>query len=397
MFTRCMGPGVRCGLLAARGLLAAALAATLSILMPAPAAARQSSASERAAQLNEEGKRLWLEDKDLAAAVDKFRQATVLSPEGRYYFNLCYALHQLGRYREALTACEAVEPNGADSKVLQKTRTVLEDLRQRVPAEPRPDPDPGTTSDPAVDPGTDPGPGGYPDPNTGDPRNPDAPGPTGDPGYPDPRYQAPANGPPPGPLPGLQQQSEPTDAYNWSLGAALGLVGSSIGDADLYGRGGATLKLHADFMWLSSLKLGVQGYVNLTQIGAETMTGGVQDSLEIVDFGGALYKHIPLRQVQITPLVGVQLSGLQPSDTFAEPVVKAGLRLEAGVSWLLGTSRTHVISLVPALTLYSATADDQASAAFYGLDGSGTTMAVTLGYTMRFKTPFGSMPFITLE
>lgn len=387
MFTRCMGPGVRCGL------LAAALAATLSILMPAPAAAQQTSASERAAQLNDEGKRLWLEENNLAAAVDKFRQATVLSPEGRYYFNLCYALHQLGRYREALTACEAVEPNGADDKVLKKTRTVLEDLRKRVPAEPPPDPgtDPNTTpdpNDPNVDPGTDPGPDGYPDPSTGDPQNP---------GNPDGTYQAPPDGPPPGPLPGLQQEAEPTDDYNWSLGAALGFVGSSLGDEALYGRGGANLKLHADFMWLSSLKLGVQGYINITQIGSEVMADEFKDSLEVVDFGAALYKHIPLRQVLLTPLVGVQLSGLQPGDTFAEPVVKGGLRLEAAVSWILGASRTHVISVIPALTYYSATAEDQASAAFYGLEDSGTTVALTVGYTMRFKTPFGRMPFITLE
>lgn len=371
MFTRYLGPGI------CRRLLAAAFFA-LPLLVPAMAAAQQTPA-ERAAQLNDEGKRLWLEENDLPAAVEKFSQATMLSPEGRYYFNLCYSLHQLGRYREALTACEAVEPNGGDGKLLEKTKVVIEDLRKRLPA---PDTDqggdPGTGTDPDTGTYPDPDTGTYPDPNTGT-------------GGPDEHGSAPGNGPPPGPIPGLQEQAAPSDDYNWSVGAAVGFLGSTLGDGSLYGRGGAFVKLHADFMWISRLQLGVQGYLSFAQIGAEAMA----NSLDIAEIGGAVYKHIRLRRVYLTPLVGVQFAGLQPGSFVDQPVVKAGLRTELALSWLLGSSKTHAISVTPSVTFHSGT--EGSDAASFLLQDGGTTVGLTVGYTLRFKTPFGRMALITLE
>ncbi len=62
----------------------------------------------RAAKLNDEGKELWVKAGRISAAVKKFREATRLDPEPTYYFNLCYALHQQGKLRQALRACETV-------------------------------------------------------------------------------------------------------------------------------------------------------------------------------------------------------------------------------------------------------------------------------------------------
>lgn len=371
MFPRYLAPGV------CRGLLAAILFA-LSLLVPVTAVA-QTSAAERAAQLNDEGKKLWLEEKDLPGAVEKFRQATVLSPEGRYYFNLCYALHQLGRYRDALTACEAVEPNSNDAELVKKANIVLDDLRQRLP------PDSGQ-SPPDTDPDSD----GTQNPDTGDNQDPDQ---GGDPdGYGD-GDQGYGSEPPPGPLPGLQGAAGPTDDYEWALGGELGLVGNGLGAEGRYGGAGGILKLQASFMWLSEQRIGVQPYLHISQIGAESDTGA--ETLQIVDVGGAIFKHFPYRSMYLTPLVGAHVSALQPGLGIAEPVVKLGLRAEVGVAWLLGKSGNHVISVTPTLNVYSATTGVDAD--LEGLAGGGVTFALTAGYTMRFTTPFGSGALITLE
>ncbi|TNF25703.1 MAG: hypothetical protein EP329_22615 [Deltaproteobacteria bacterium] len=87
----------------------------------------------RAAQLNAEGKDLWLRAKDLAGAVVKFREATALDPLPSYFFNLCYASHQLGRFDEARAACEQVAPRGGDEALVRKAQLVLDDIAKRQP------------------------------------------------------------------------------------------------------------------------------------------------------------------------------------------------------------------------------------------------------------------------
>jgi hypothetical protein len=381
---------------------------------PLPAAAQ--SAAERAAQVNAEGKKLWKEKKDVAGAVEKFRQATMLSPEGRYYFNLCYALHQLGHYREALTACRAVETNGADPDVLEKAAIVIEDLEKRVPpdegtGDPGPgegtgDPGPGEgTGDPGPGEGTgDPGPGeGTGDPGTGegtgDPGTGEG---TGDPGYGqgtgEPGYnqgypEGQGPGYPPAPLPGLEQAAPPTDEYSWSLGADLGFAAASVGRADFYGGTAATLKLNASFMVLPQRDIGIQGYVGVTSIAAGTMADAT--GLSIVDLGGAAFMHLRRERFYITPLVGAQISVMQPDSGLEDFPATLGLRGELAFSWILGMTRKHVLSVTPGLNLYAAA--EQPDVAVYGLDEPSLTVGVTVGYTLRFMEPFGTGPLIILE
>jgi|GEM_PF-3013571 len=85
----------------------------------------------RAKQLNDEGKRLWLQQNDLAAAIRKFRQATELDPDPTYFFNLCYASHQLGRWADARAACEETVRRTDDDKLRQKAQVVLDDVSKR--------------------------------------------------------------------------------------------------------------------------------------------------------------------------------------------------------------------------------------------------------------------------
>src|SRR5687768_211791 len=73
---------------------------------------------KQADALNEEGKAL-LRQKKYAEATDKFRQAIVLLPDGRYYYNLCMALYHEGKLGEALTACRAVGPNGGNDTAVK--------------------------------------------------------------------------------------------------------------------------------------------------------------------------------------------------------------------------------------------------------------------------------------
>jgi hypothetical protein len=364
---------------------AAALPLLFVLGLPEPAAAQ--SAAERAAQLNEEGKKLWQEKGDVAAAAEKFRQATLLSPEGRYYFNLCYSLHQIGRYSEALTACRAVEPNGAPADVLEKTRIVIEDLEKRVP----PEEQNGDGTPPDGTGEGDPDQGGYED-GTGeggeDGTGQDYPPPDGTAGYENPP------GGPPAPLPGLEKTAPPTDEYSWSVGGDIGLVGASVGRPNYYAGAAGTLKLNASFIVVPKLHVGIQGYLGVTQLAADE----AEANLSIVDIGGALFKHIRRERFYVTPLVGAHITGMQPDNAPEQGLFSVGLRAELAFSWILGPLRNHVLSVTPAINIYTpASGATEEDAAIYGLDEGGATIGLTVGYTLRFMEPFGQTPLIILE
>jgi hypothetical protein len=361
---------------------------------PAPAAAQ--SAVERAAQLNAEGKKLWKDKKDLVAAAEKFRQATVLSPEGRYYFNLCYALHQLGRYPEALTACRAVEANGADADVLEKTTIVIADLEKRVPQDQQQGTgEGGGTGETGYGEGTGEGTGqggeGTGETGYGEGGEGQGQGETGYGGQGQP-YPPPGPGYQPAPLPGLEQTLPPPDEYNWSLGADFGFVAASVGRADYYASAAATLKLNASFMVIPQSNLGVQGFIGITQLAAGDMS---DEGLSIVDLGAAAFMHLRRERFYVTPLVGVLLSGMSPDSAVGDVPATFGLRGELAFSWILGAMRNHVLSVTPALNLYGPA--EQADLALYGLDEPSLTVGVTVGYTLRFMEPFGTGPLIILE
>ncbi len=380
-------------------------AAVLVLALAVPTAAYAQSDTEKAATLNDEGKELWLKQNNLAAAVKKFQRATELDPKPSYFFNLCYGLHQLGRFREALTACKEVEANG-DAKLKKKAKIVIKDIDERLANAPPPEPDPGTgdpgTGDPGTgDPGTgDPGTGdpGTGDPGTGDPGTGD-PG-TGDPGTGDPGTGDPGSGTPPGdgnqaqppgPIAGLYQPAERPDDYKWSVGGSLGVVGSSIG-GDSFGGGGVVAKLYANFLLLPNQRIGVQGYINWTQLGA---ADEIDEPLSVTDVGVAAYKHIPVSRFYVTPLVGIHGTAML-SNAFYDELPTFGVRAEAALSYLFGPDRHHVISVVPTFNFY-APVQGTDDGELYDLEQAGTTFAVTLSYTMRFTTSFGQRALFTLE
>src|SRR5678815_667147 len=90
------------------------LAAALVLATASPALAQQSP-KQQADALNDQGKQFFAE-KRYDDAYGKFREAATLSPEARFFFNMCYALNFLERYQDAIQACEQVPAaDGADA------------------------------------------------------------------------------------------------------------------------------------------------------------------------------------------------------------------------------------------------------------------------------------------
>lgn len=115
----------------------------VGVLLGVPGSAAAQPAGDKAAQaeaLNAEGKER-MRVLDLDAAAEKFRKAIALSPDPRFYFNLCFTLEKLDRLREARAACQVVDKDSnADPKLREKSRTLLAQIDQRLasgaPAEP---------------------------------------------------------------------------------------------------------------------------------------------------------------------------------------------------------------------------------------------------------------------
>jgi hypothetical protein len=360
--------------LCATGLVTAASA------KPAPL-----SAAQAADQHNTEGKAHFKERRYLEA-YRQFKQAAAMSPEGRFYFNICFSLNFLERFQEAIDACEQVEPNGADAALIKKTNAVLEALREKVTATPPPN-----TGGTPIDPGT----GNPVDPGTGTPVDPGTGTPVG------PNTVPPSTGP--AVVPGLDPFAvkKATGEYAWALGVtASPLANLGVGESDnlsVYAGGGFGLNIFANFMYKAEQQIGLQAYLGIANLPPDD--DAFADPLNILDLGGAAYKHIPINdKIDITPLVGVHISLMQPEASLDEALLAVGLRLQSSIDWHLGAKKEHVLSFAPAINVYSAASSSSVIfAEDYGLDSGGATFEFGIGYQYRFTTPFGSGPLFTLE
>jgi len=390
-------------------------AALLVALAFAGDAHAQNTPAQRAEQLNIAGKRMFVQ-KQYRAAAEKFYQATVLSPEGRLYWNLCLTRVQLNRLSAALTSCMAVEPNGAKDRVIVKSRKMIAELKAKgvkptdkdinpdgseKRAEPKPTGDPKTGDPKTGDPKTG-------DPKTGDPK-------TGDPKTGDPKTGDPKTGDPnatgfPGNPSGhdtrIEDPAPATTAkalrydYSWSLAFELGtLFSSTVGgeETENYSDSGAAVRFHADFLLSKKRGLGAQGYLHVNSIKENIQT----DRLQIFDAGGAVFKHFHARgNVHLTPLVGAHMAVMQPDSTTSGSVVFAlGFRaaLQAGV--VFGRRGQYMFTTSLEYTRYLSAISESSSLdpMFYGLNQGSQTFAFALGFKMRFATPFGATSIFTLE
>jgi hypothetical protein len=374
----------------------AALAATF--LAAAPASAQPPA--EQAERLNDEGKKLFA-DKNYEGAYGKFREAATLSPEGRFFFNVCYALNFLERYEEAIQACGEVEAAGADAELIDKTRKALTSLREKAAAQGgqgarlEPTSGEGAGDQPTAgegggregggaEAGADVGGGGQDRP----------PGPPPDAGGPDPFVSG--------------RVSAPIGSYKWSIGGTVGMLGNvdvgrevdnSAGtDQEVYGPGGADFRLFANFIVSEAARFGLQASLGFGALppGEDNLT---DDNLLLADIGGAIFFHLPLaRHVFVTPLVGPFLSVQQPQE-LSQGFIAGGARAELGLAYVFGRTGEHALSLTPAINVYLPASGEVEGVApeEFGLDLAHSTFGISAGYTYRFSTPFGSVPLITLE
>jgi hypothetical protein len=84
-----------------------------------------------AARLNEEGKAAMYAQ-NYGDATAKFRQAVARVPEPTYFFNLCLALYQEGKFGEAMVACEATTKNDAPAALVAKAQKMLARIRDEA-------------------------------------------------------------------------------------------------------------------------------------------------------------------------------------------------------------------------------------------------------------------------
>ncbi|HSS00057.1 MAG TPA: hypothetical protein VLM79_23535 [Kofleriaceae bacterium] len=370
---------------------------SLGVLALTVSVARAETQAEIAARLNEEGKQLMYKDQP-AEAAKKFQEAVARVPEAKYFVNLCTARLQEGKLDEALTACDAVDLNNPTpeqktkaSKLVEKINEEAKKQNLELHAGGGGGGDPGTTPPPD--------PTRPPDPR-GDNRPP-----------PPPRYQ-PAVGRPIGQ--NLVMASTPDNKYTWTLGAELFFGGGQIGQPDYYGSVVSGLRIKADVLVNPAARLGVQGYFQVSHLGAGSMDSIFVDTLDIFDVGIAGYKHLCLGgtpRLCVTPLVGVHLSLMSPAGemdgTGSQVFNYAGLggRAEIALTYAFGRRFEHALSVMAGVNLYTpvlsgpSANDDSGSLTIEeaGLDKGGAAGYVGLGYTYRFNTPLGSSPFVTLE
>jgi hypothetical protein len=368
-------------------LVSSSLAALLALAAaPALVSAQSPTPAEQASKLAEEGKGLSAEGKH-AEASEKFRQAVVLSPDGKFYLYLCISLSKEGKLGEAINACDAVERNGADEKTLTKTRQMTESLRTTMKQQGM-DPDKALADGRAQNEGTEPGGGASPGGGAG---SSGAGAGTGAPPTAQPQYV----GAPPVSVYGAKA---PPNEYTWSLGGTFYGAGTAIGSEDAYASGGAGFRLHADYIAVPSLKLGAQAFLGVTSVAGE---GNVND-LSIFDIGIAGFKHLCVSRLCITPLAGVMIAGMQPSfdgvDDDSVNMFSVGGRVEGAASLALGSRYEHVVSATLGANVYSAAVGDyETEPSRFGLDEPSVAVYLGFGYTYRFNTPLGQSPFITFD
>ncbi|MCE9572174.1 MAG: hypothetical protein K8W52_03370 [Deltaproteobacteria bacterium] len=367
--------------------------------------ARAETPAQRAAALNEAGKKLSFADPPrYEEAAAKFRQAIVLSPEGRFYFNLCGALYSMGDFGNALMACQAVEGNGATPSVVENANKLTGLIKEQIRKLGQ-NPDavvetgngsgsdvgPGSGSDVGPGSGSDVGPGSGSDvgPGSGSGVGPGSG--SGAPIGANPNLNQFKGAPPPS----LFASKPPTHDYTYSLGGALVASSSTIGRSGAYASSATGFRLLADLMLAPSKKVGAEFYLDLLTVGeADALS-----SLTVFDVGAGLYKHLCKSRLCLTPMLGAHIVGYNPSlaDT-STAYVSLGIRPQVSLGYAVGKRYEHLISLNLGVDLdlkpFGSYTTDPSE---YYIDEGGSMVMFSLGYQYRFNTPFGQSPFFSLQ
>ena len=370
------------------------LALALSLTSALTGTAFAQSQAEIAASLNEEGKQLMFADKP-AEAAKKFQEAVARVPEAKYFVNLCAARLQEGKLDDALTACNAVELNGPTPDQKDKAAKMIGRINEEAKKQ-NLELHPGGGG--GGDPGTDPALNPKPDPAHGGPPN-------------QPPPYRPAVGRPLGQ--NLVMAGTPDNQYTWTLGIDLFGGGGKVGQSDFYGSAVGGFRVKGDYIIDPRRRIGGELYLQYSHFGQGKNDDLFADTLDIVDFGLAGYKHLCLgaqSRLCFTPLVGVHLALMSPAGEMDDAgsqlfnYLGVGGRAEVALTYAFGTRFEHVLSIGGGANLYSQVlqgpsgdGSDSLSIEQAGLDVGGVVGYLSLGYTYRFNTPLGSSPFVTLE
>lgn len=349
-------------------LLAAALTAG-AVWVSAPQSASAQTQDSIAEQLNEEGKALMLDRKPEEAS-KRFADAAARSPNPRYFYNLCKAYHFQGLFFEAMDACGDARKNNPDASLVGKLDELEKIIREAAKEQnidlskpPTPTPNPDTPINPD-------------DPNPNPATNPNQP--------PVVRGVPPKN---------LYEAVAPRHEYVWTVGGELTGGSSNLG-IDEHDDSFGGIRLHVDYMLLSQLQVGAQGYVDLLQITPKDSTFE-DEKTSVVNFGGALYKHFCVDRFCATPLAGLQIGAFDNAGLGENEfeVAALGARAELDVSVALGSRYEHVIGLHFGVLAYAKPSDSNEIV----YDKGGNLPYFAIGYTHRFNTPFGTSPILGLE
>ena len=365
------------------GLSAALALAASSALAQSPA--------QKASTLNDQGKAL-MSAKKYADAELKFRAAIVLSPEGRFYLNLCMSLYQTGKLGEAHTACRAVKDHGASKDQIGQAQTIIDKFIEPRMREAGIDPDSIGKPD-TGNPDT-----GNPDTGNPDTGNPDT-GNTGNTGNTGGNFTV-------APPPSLFDQvaANPKHEYTWSIGAQVLGMKASVGAKEDWDPGAAGLRILGDYALSARRGIGAQGYLTLFNLGGKEGGSFMDENLTIVDFGLSVYKEVCRGRACVKPLAGVQVALLSVSQDGAESAQFSaiGARAELGFEYALGKRFENVLTAAVGLDIYGpgqANGDEFAAPdpAAFGLDKSSANLYFGLGFTRRFNSPLGSQPLFQVQ
>ena len=390
-----------------------AAALFLSLSISAFGGIAHAQPQKQADALNEEGKAM-LRAKKYAEASDKFRQAIVLLPDGRFYYNLCMSLYHEGKLGEALTACRAVAPNGGNETAVKGANVIMEEHIKPKMREAGIDPDaPPTNVGGGGDGGTggtgggDGGTGGTGggDGGTGGTGGGDGgTGGTGGGGGSDGGGGTVGGGGAPvenftvAPPPSLFTATKPpAHEYTWTLGGQLLGINSAVGVEGAYASSAGGFRLTGDYNLKPAARLGAQGYLGVSYLDA----GDFGDTLTIFDLGIAGYKEVCRGRLCFKPLIGGHIGMFQTgsmAETSDEALVTFGIRPELGLEYAVGTRMEHVLTASFGLNIYLPVVGNyDIDPADLGLDKSSANGYFGIGYTHRFNTPLGSSPFFTLQ
>jgi len=365
-------------------------------LLAAAAPAFAQAPAKQADSLNEQGKAL-LNAKPMRAAeaTAKFRAAIVLSPEGRFYLNLCMALYQEGKLGEALTACNAVASKGATETQAKQAGVIVDKFITPKMREAGIDPTTNTgTTDPdngATDPDN-----GTTDPDNGttDPDNG-----TTDPDNTKPNASNVVVAPPPSLF--TQVVEAPSHEYALTLGAQLFGTTTNLGTEGEWATSAGGLRVYSDYMLSKPRLLGVQAYITLFPVAAtENNFDHPDEVITVADIGAALYKEVCKGRWCVKPLAGLQFAALLPSDGDAANVISTfGVRAELGLEYALGPKYENVLSLGLGVNAYAAASgsDGTFDASYWGLDKGSGGGYLALGFTRRFASAIGSAPLFRMQ